>query len=39
LGDRRFRILTIVDDCNRESLAPVADTRSPVPPWRENWIG
>ena len=23
---RRFRILTIVDDCTRECLAPVADT-------------
>ena len=36
---RRFRVLTVVDDCTRECLALVADTRSPAPGWRGNWTG
>jgi putative transposase len=37
---RRFRILSIVDDCTRESLALVADTSlSGAPAWRGNWTG
>jgi putative transposase len=37
---RRFRVLTVVDDCTRECLALVADTSlSPAPGWRGNWTG
>lgn len=36
---RRFRILTIVDDCTRECLALVADTSLGGFGWPENWIG
>jgi putative transposase len=35
---RRFRILAIVDDCTRECLALVADTRSPASGSRESSI-
>ncbi|MEY9181853.1 transposase InsO family protein [Bradyrhizobium sp. USDA 326] len=33
---RRFRILTVVDDCTRECL-PIP--RSPASAWRGNWTG
>ena len=36
---RRFRILTIVDDCTRECLALVADTSLSGTRWRANWAG
>lgn len=36
---RRFRILTIVDDCTRECLRRWPTPRSPGSAWRENWIG
>src|SRR6478735_9032961 len=36
---RRFRILTVVDDCTRECLARVPIPRSPAPGWRGNWTG
>ncbi len=35
---RRFRILAVVDDCTRECLALVADTRCRARGWRANWI-
>ena len=36
---RRFRILTIFDDCTRECLALVPTPRSPASAWRGNWTG
>jgi putative transposase len=36
---RRFRILTVVDDCTRECLALVADISRLAPVWRGNWTG
>lgn len=36
---RRFRILTIVDDCTRESWRWWPTLRSPAPGWRESWAG
>ena len=34
---RRFRILTVVDDCTRECLALIADTSLSAHGWRVNW--
>ena len=34
---RRFRILTVVDDCTRECLALIADTSLSGAGWRGNW--
>jgi putative transposase len=34
---RRFRILTVVDDCTRDCLALAADTPLSGPGWRGNW--
>jgi putative transposase len=37
LDGRRFRILTVVDDCTRECLAWLPTPRSPGCGWRGNW--
>ena len=36
---RRFRILTVVDDCTRECLAWWLILRSRVPGWPGSWTG
>lgn len=36
---RRFRILTVVDDCTRECLRWWPIPRSPASAWRGNWTG
>jgi putative transposase len=36
-GSRRF--LTVVDDCSRECLAPVADISLSASPWLGSWTG
>lgn len=36
---RRFRILSVVDDCRPECLALLADTSLPAFASRGNWIG
>jgi hypothetical protein len=36
---RRFRILTVVDDCTRECLRSWQIPRFRAPGWRGNWTG
>jgi hypothetical protein len=36
---RRFRILTVVDDCTRSAWRWWPTPRSPASAWRGNWTG